>query len=183
MDYSRFTKEEKEFIKQNAKGLWDEELAKLFNERFNKNKNANNMHEIKWRLKVDSGLRGHKWTKETAPSYKEKKGPRWQPIGTEHKSEYDGYTYVKIAEPNKWIRKQRYIYEKFIGPIPQDCYIIFADGNKENFNLDNLIAVSKSVRSTAVAGHLLFKNKELTETGLLVAKLINKSKKKSICQQ
>lgn len=177
MDCSRYTEEEKEFIKQNAKGLRDEELAKLFNARFNKNKKANNMHEIKWRLKVDSGLRGHKWTKETAPSYKGKKGPRWQPLGTEHKSKYDGYTYIKVAEPNKWIRKQRYVYEKYIGKIPPDHCVVFADKNKNNFDLNNLILVSNSNRAAAAVMNLLFNNKKLTETGLLIARTITKAKK------
>ncbi len=60
------------------------------------------------------------------------------------------------------------------GIIPNGYSVIFADGNKENFDIDNLLLVEVKDKLVAKNKHLLFEDRELTKTGLLIAKLINK---------
>ena len=55
----------------------------------------------------------------------------------------DGYTYVKIANPRKWILKHRKIWIDNFGEIPESHAVIFLDGNKQNFDLFNLILVHR----------------------------------------
>lgn len=54
----------------------------------------------------------------------------------------EGYTFVRLSKAN-WILKQRLIYEKHYGYIPEGMVIIFKDGNKQNFDIDNLEAITR----------------------------------------
>ncbi len=54
----------------------------------------------------------------------------------------DDYVEVKIREPNVFVLKHRLIYEQKKGAIPPGYNIIFLDGNRRNFNIDNLKCVS-----------------------------------------
>lgn len=67
-----------------------------------------------------------------------------KPIGSERIQ--GGYTIVKTNErwPNgsiKWEFKQRVIWKKANGEIPSDKKIIFLDGDRTNFKLENLAMV------------------------------------------
>ena len=55
----------------------------------------------------------------------------------------DGYVKTKIAEPNLWEYKHELIWIKAHGPISEKHCIIFADSNKLNLSIDNLLLVSK----------------------------------------
>lgn len=58
----------------------------------------------------------------------------------------DGYTEVKVrhlkngdAKNKNFELKHRLIYEQNIGPIPKGMIVEFLDGNKQNFELSNLV--------------------------------------------
>lgn len=53
----------------------------------------------------------------------------------------DGYVMVKIAEPNVWQYKHHVAYGE---PVPTGHKVIFLDGNKYNFERDNLQLVSNA---------------------------------------
>ena len=97
------------------------------------------------------------------------------PIGTEVKNK-DGYTKVKIAEPNIWELKQRLIYKKYKGDIPEGCYVLFKDKNKENFNIDNLMLVTREKMLYMNKNKLIDKNPEITEVGATLADIVLKVK-------
>lgn len=99
-------------------------------------------------------------------------------VGEERIEAKDGYVQIKVAEPNKWQLKHRYLYEQAYGKIPKGYNVIFADGDKYNFELDNLILVSNAELFIANNNNLLKKDKELTRTGILIAKVIDKTNKK-----
>jgi len=61
-----------------------------------------------------------------------------QPVGTEKKDK-DGYVFVKIAEPSEWRLKHHIVYGE---PVPAGHKIIFIDGNKYNFERENLKLIS-----------------------------------------
>lgn len=91
-----------------------------------------------------------------------------------------GYLYVKVCDGkgNKnWIPKQRIIFEQHHGPIPPGHKVIFADGNRFNFDIDNLVLVSSSEELIMNQKKLRYNNKDLTKTGHLIAKVIDKSNK------
>ena len=62
--------------------------------------------------------------------------------GEESKSK-DGYTYVKIAD-NDWRLKHRVVYENVNGTIPDDHIVVFKDNNLTNFDINNLLLITKA---------------------------------------
>lgn len=109
-------------------------------------------------------------------------------IGTEkwksdHKNKGDeGFLYVKVQDgtkQNNWKQKHRLIWEQEYGPIPRGHKVIFKDGNRHNIKLDNLALVSNSQMLILNRHNLIFNECELTETGINIAKVIDKVNKKS----
>lgn len=191
----KYTDEMKQFILDNYKGRYNQELADLFNQKFNTNITSRTIKSYKANNKLNSGLTG-KFRKGQTPHNKGKKMPKevyekvkhtmfakgnvppnHRPVGSERISK-DGYIEVKVAEPNKWRLKQRVVYEEAKGKIPEGCTIIFLDGNKQNCNIDNLRCITRSELLYLNCNGLNNSN-EITETGILMARLdITKNKKK-----
>lgn len=55
----------------------------------------------------------------------------------------DGYTYIKIADPRKWVLKHRHIYEQHHGTLEPHMIVTFIDKNISNFSIENLEAITK----------------------------------------
>ena len=93
----------------------------------------------------------------------------------------DGYTYIKVADPSEWIPFHRYLYEKAHHcHLKHNQLIIFLDGDRSNFDLSNLMVVTR--KEAAIINHERLQIKgtqELSKTGVLVAKLKLKIKEKS----
>lgn len=184
----------KQFILDNYKGRYNQELADLFNQKFNTNITSRTIKSYKANNKLNSGLTG-KFRKGQTPHNKGKKMPKevyekvkhtmfakgnvppnHRPVGSERISK-DGYIEVKVAEPNKWRLKQRVVYEEAKGKIPEGCPIIFLDVNKRNFNIDNLRCITRSELLYLNCNGLNNSN-EITETGILMARLDRTKNKK-----
>ena len=188
----KWANEEKEYLKSIVKNNSYKEITKKMNDRFNCDFSEGQITGFMARNKLVTGRGGH-FKKGSIPWNKGLKGymganktsfkkgtipPNQVPIGTESITK-GGYIKVKVGEPNKWKLKQRYIYEQHYGEIPNNYNIIFADGNKMNFDIDNLIAVSKSEMLILNNNNLRFEDKELTKVGVNIAKVIDKAKKVS----
>jgi hypothetical protein len=93
------------------------------------------------------------------------------PLGTRKINNF-GYVMVKTAKPDIWKKLHIVIWEAAHGPIPEGHVIIFADGNKSNFNIDNLLLVSRRELAIMNRKHLIFPNADATKAGLLMAKII-----------
>lgn len=190
----KYTDEMKQFILDNYKGRYNQELADLFNQKFNANITSRTIKSYKANNKLNSGLTG-KFRKGQTPHNKGKKMPKevyekvkhtmfakgnvppnHRPVGSGRISK-DGYIEVKVAEPNKWRLKQRVVYEEAKGKIPEGCTIIFLDGNKRNFDIDNLRCITRSELLYLNCNGLNNSN-EITETGILMARLDRAKNKK-----
>ena len=104
--------------------------------------------------------------------------PNYRPVGSE-RINMEGYTEVKVKDPNKWELKHRLIYKQHYGEIPKGHNVIFADRNIQNFDINNLILVSKAEMLILNNNKLIFEDKELTKVGVNIAKVIDKAKKRS----
>lgn len=82
----------------------------------------------------------------------------------------EGYTEVRLAD-RVFIGKHRLIWEQHNGTIPDGHIIIFADGDRTNFAIENLVCVSRGDHA------ILNKNKkygrEIAESALLLSKIKN----------
>ncbi len=154
-----YTEEKIKYLRGIAPGTFRKEIWKKFNRKFNCNKSFSSIKNILNKFKISNGItdagqfkkgsipwnKGVKGVcKSNSGSFKKGSIP-WNKklIGSE-RTNVEGYVEVKVAEPNKWKLKQRIIYEKIYGKIPKGNLIIFADGNKQNFELNNLICVTKA---------------------------------------
>ena len=194
----KYSAEEHQFLIDNVKGITLKELTRRFNEKFNTNLSENAISNQKTKLGIRSGIVGGQFPKGHISANKGKKGymspeqyekckatmfkkgqvpQNHKPVGSE-RIDRDGYVLVKVAEPNKWRPKHRVLWEKVNGPIPKKHRLIFADGNRQNITLDNLILVSYA-QSFIMNQKNLFKNdKELTKAGVTVAKVLDKVNKR-----
>lgn len=87
----------------------------------------------------------------------------------------EGYIEVKIAEPNVFVLKHRYIWEQVNGTIPLWHIIIFNDGNKLNLQLENLRCISR--KENAIRNSIHQYPEELKELIRLKTKLKKTIKK------
>ena len=189
-----YSEENVKFLIENVKGISHKELTKRFNEKFNANLSESALANMKRKLKLTNGIdtrfkKGQaSWNKGknmNPEQYEKCKRTMFQkgnlsnvrPIGDE-RIDIDGYTYIKVKQPNKWVLKHRWLYEKKKGKIPKGYNLIFADGNKQNFDLDNLILVSNAELFIINKKGLYKQDKKLTKVGVTVAKVLDKVNKR-----
>jgi hypothetical protein len=131
------------------------ETVKLFNEFFGTDYSQSSIKAALTNHKIKRAGFDGRFGKGHIPHNKGKKGAcyrpssafkpgdipwNYRPVGSERMAK-DGYTRVKIAEPNIWRTKHRVLWEAAHGEIPKGCRIVFADGDRENFAIENLVAV------------------------------------------
>lgn len=192
---TNYTQEQIDFLIKNNYMRTAQELTDLYNEKFDEKITVAKVLYVRQKYNLKCGVKcqfkkgctphnkGKKWdeylTKEQQENCKKtcfKKGSKphnWLPVGSEWES--NGYTYIKVAEPNDWQLKHRYIYEQHFGKIPKGYCVVFLDQDKTNFDLDNLELVRTKDKLTAKNKGLLTKDKETTKTGIMTAQLINKT--------
>ena len=186
----KWTDEEKEYLASIVKGSTYKEITKQMNDKFEYNFSEKQIKGAMARYKLPTGTGGY-FKKGSTPWNKGLKGymganktsfkkgivpPQYRPVGSERITR-DGYTEIKVKDPNKWELKHRLIYKQHYGDIPKGHNIIFADTDKTNLNIDNLILVSKSEMLILNRNKLIYEDNELTKVGVNIAKVIDKVKK------
>ena len=194
----KYTEEEKAFLAEFVPGHSHKEITEEFNQRFLTHITVGQIASSIKRYGLNTGRtgqfqKGHiPANKGTHPKtvgrmgetqYKKDNLPHTtKPIGYERISK-DGYIEVKIAmrrsdtgNKNNFVAKHRLIWEQANGPIPNDCKVIFLDGNKRNFAIENLALVTNAENLELTRNGLRSENLSLAETGLLVAKSIVKTR-------
>ena len=191
----KWTPEQYDFLRNNIAGVSYADLTAMFNKHFNLDLKITTISATIKRLdlrngmdtKFKKGLASHnKGQKMPSNIYEKAKPtmfkpgnvpPNTDPIGTEKMSS-DGYIYVKVDNQPKakkyvnWKLKHRLIYEREVGPIPNGYLVAFADGDRTNFDVKNLILISPQEKML-MARYKFHKNDaELTKAGLNVTKLM-----------
>lgn len=166
---NKYTKEFDNYVLKNCSKYDKDDLRKKCEKKFNMNITLNAFSKHLYRINAQC--------KDYNPNMAlggELSGSK--PVGYElHRT--DGYVVVKVSQPNVWKYKQRLIYEQHYGKIPKNMMVIFLDGDKTNFDIKNLKAVTTRDYLYARNKHLLFNDSELTRTALMCGELFNKSKK------
>lgn len=179
----------KQFIQQNYIGIGPAGMAEELNVCFGTDYTKQQIKNYYSRNKLDSGVRGH-FLKGHEPHNKGKKGINYEgtratqfkkgqmphnykPVESERVNG-GGYVDIKIADPNKWRPKHVLIWEAANGPVPKGHVVIFGDGDKRNFDLNNLLLVSRRQLIQMNKKGLIYGDAELTKTGILIADIHNK---------
>lgn len=189
---NRYSDEELEFIQVNVKNP-EKVLVQMFNETFEQKINVVILGNLKRKLGVKSGLsggfeKGHvpatkglKWDEYMSKRGQEnsrkttfKKGhvpANARSLGSE-RLDLNGYLMIKVAEPNKFVLKHKWLWEQHFGAIPSGYILTFLDGNPLNCELSNLKLISKSQNLILNRKKLRFKNSELNQSAIEVARVI-----------
>ena len=206
-----FPEEVASFIETNYVGTSHADMAEILNERFGANYTAAQIKSFHGNHHLNSGLngrftkghipynKGKTWdeymseeSRKNASATQFKKGnlpPSTKPIGWERINP-DGYTEVKIRmRPSRstcndnFVLKHRLIWEQANGPIPEGCIVIFKDGNKQNFDLNNLMLITKAQNAVMNHSHLRSKTPEYAETSVLIADIKSAVRKKKLAKR
>lgn len=94
-----------------------------------------------------------------------------RPVGSERVNK-DGCKEVKVAEPNVWQSKHSYLWSQKNGPIPKGHVVVFADGNHENYDEDNLLLLSRAQLAVMNKRGYTGISKETTKAGAAAAELV-----------
>jgi len=181
-----YTPEQVVFITDHVVGRSRKEIKELFNAQFELKLGLNQITAFIKNRKLNTGLNGQ-FKPGHVPFNKGKsiggweptqfkKGNRpanYKPVGTERVNG-DDYVDIKIADPNKWRAKHLLVWEKANGPVPKGHVVIFGDRNRRNFELYNLILLSRKQLVIMNKNSLIQKDADLTRTGVLVADLHSK---------
>ncbi|UDM70695.1 HNH endonuclease signature motif containing protein [Vagococcus fluvialis] len=130
-----YTKEQIDFMRENYSGKTNRELADLVNKKFGTTYTANQIKNCKRNRKITSDSYESKLFKGDKPSNVKK-------IGSE-RLQKDGYVYVKVSEGERWITKHKYLFEKHVRKLNKGEIVIFLNGDKTDFSIDNLAAVTR----------------------------------------
>ena len=172
--YYRWSKDEINYLREIAKGKYIDEIASLMSIKFNYEFRK---EQIKYAMNYNGIYsftrgKGEPWNKGAKVGNSHIVNIK--DIGSEYTSK-EGYIMVKVAQPNKWVAKHRYMYEQHYGKIKGSDVIIFLDGNKKNVSIDNLRCVTRQQSKYMNARGLVYDDAELTKVGIEVANLIIKT--------
>lgn len=192
-----YTPEEREFIERNYLGIKSGDLAQMFNAEFGTDLSRSQIKSYLTNHNLCNGVvcrfsKGHvpanKGKKMSAEVYARasatmfKKGHvpvNHRPVGSERIDSKDGYHLIKVAEPNKWRLKHVILWEQHNGPVPKGHKIVFANQNKDDIRIDNLILASDAQMAVVNKRRLLNSNRDLTEAAFSLASLLIGISKKS----
>ena len=183
----KWTDEEKEYLASIVKGSTYEEITKQMNDKFEYNFSKEQIKGMMYRNKLTTGTVGY-FKKGSTPWNKGLKGymganktsfkkgtipPQYRPVGSERITK-DGYIEIKVEDPNKWELKHRVIWKQHHGEIPKGYAVIFADGDKSNLDIDNLLLVSRKQILFMNRNNLITENKDFTKVGVNIANVMIK---------
>lgn len=184
----RFTVEQVDFIKANVKGRYVNELTDILNSHFKVEIKASQVRTFIKNNKLKSGIdatfrsgsvpfnKGMKGLCQGGIQTQFKKGHtphNHMPVGSERVNA-DDYVDIKIADPNKWRPKHILVWEQHNGQVPKGHAVIFGDGNRRNFDLNNLILVSRQQLAVMNKNGLIRNDADLTRTGVILADIYRK---------
>lgn len=175
-----------EYILANYHGVGHSEMARILFEKFGKQYTREQMKAFYSNNHLKSGITGYfpkgnvpwnagmkGWTAPGTERTQFKKGNlpyKTVPVGTESVRK-DGYLYVKVAMPNKWMSKHQKIWEEHHGPLPKGHVVIFRDQNFRNFDPDNLVAVSRAKLLVTNCHYKLADDPDINDAKLMISEL------------
>jgi len=199
----KYTQEHIDYVAANIQGCPFKELTDKFNKQFGMSLRVSAMISLADRhglhngidSRLNTGYKPTQFKKGHVPANKGNKGVflggkvaeacqfkkghkahNWVPIGSERVNG-DGYIDIKVADgklQKNWKGKHILIWEEHNGPMPKGHVVIFGDGNRRNFDPDNLILVSRAQLAVLNKNRLIQDNADLTRAGIIVADIYRK---------
>ena len=185
----KYTEEMLMFLRQHEETPRTELTCK-FNEKFGYKLSVDGIKAKCLRMGLKTGRTGcfspgHKtWnagvkglTSANSTSFKKGNTPfNHRPVGYERIT-VDGYVEVKVAEPNVFESKHRWIWEQQHGPVPDNHVLVFKNMNKQDCRLENLMLISRAELVRLNQSYRKLATPETNETCVLMAKIKDKTHK------
>lgn len=185
----KYTDDIIDFLREIAPGKTYKEIVEIFNKKYDLEMTTEKLSSLLGRKKIKTGTAGC-FRKGFIPWNKGKKGymganktsfkkgntpANWLPVGSETISK-EGYTLIKVNNEGsmwqRWALKHRVVWEQYHKKkIPKGAVIIFADGDRSNLDIGNLICVTREELKVLNKCRLISSVPELTKTGLNIAKI------------
>lgn len=179
-----------EFLMNYIPGHEESEIRAAFNEKFGIILAKGQIKNFKHKYNIKSGTHGGCFKKGQIPHNKGqrlspelrakiestmfKKGQipaTYRKVGSE-RINVDGYTEVKVEDPKKWRLKQRVVWEDFYHEkLKSNEVVIFLDGNRQNFSIDNLFKMDRSSLVRFNQDHLYGDNKDISLSAAILASI------------
>lgn len=197
--FNKYSQEIYDFIAENVYGKSDKQLHEMLVDKFGdvmsveklhafkKNNHLRNERDGRFKAGNVPYTKGKKWNDFLSPEAQEaskktcyKKGNiphNYVPVGSIRT--VMGYLQEKVADPDVWKWKHRIVYEQHYGPIPEGKLICFKDGNTKNLDPENLMLMTNEENLEINHRKLRSGSRELTETGIMIARVAIAAKKRS----
>lgn len=157
-----------DFITENYPKMTIKELAEKFNEKYGTNMSAEAIRQIKRRYKLPTP------NKDVQNRFKNGNTNQRKPIGSEWIKSTSGEVYIKIANPDVWVLKKKYVYEQAYGKLNDDYQIICINGDKQDIRPENLLAIRQADLLFLNFNKFMKANPELLKTGILLSRIASK---------
>lgn len=164
-----YTTEEDCFLITNFENYSWERLTELLNAKFG---TSRNFRTVKCHCRKTLNLKKVKNACEYAQIPSDE-------IGTEKWE--NGFLWVKInnlkgsrktrSVQQNWVQKHRFIWSQKYGEIPKECQIVFLDGDRTNFDIENLYCVNTSIMTRMNRNHWFTESREHTLTAIKLCEL------------
>lgn len=194
--FHRWAPDELAYMKEIVPGRSYAEITKLVNERFSMDLKTTQISSCIGNHRMNTGLTG-RFEKGSVPANKGLKGicapgseKGWFPkdgfshnrreIGSE-RTGVDGYVYVKVQDGRKnlnWRAKHIVIWEEANGPLEPGCVLIFANGDRGDVRLDNLLLAERADLATMNRLGLKGHDRESTQAAILTSMLVRLGRKR-----
>ena len=152
-----------EYLREIASGRTYKEIIALMSEKFGYSFTSSQIRNALRRYNIKTGL-----MKQSIEVFR----PDAREVNDERYIR--GYAQLKIA-PGKWVLKHRHIYEEHFGKIKEGNYLIFLDGDKTNFDINNLMEVTRKQLMALNKYKLKYNDADLTRVGIRIGDLIMKT--------
>lgn len=163
---NKYSKEFEDDVRNMSSKLTQKELIEYLNKKYNLNLTKTLFVKYLYKHKIRC----------IDYNYSKVRNMKKVPIGYEY-TKPDGMILVKVQKPDVWDYKQRVIYEKYYNvKLTNDDYIIFKNQNRNDFSIDNLMKITRHESAILSNKQMFSKNPEVTKLGVLVSKLMIKTK-------
>lgn len=150
----RYTREQKEYLRDICGDKSLREVHKMFLEKFGVSVTERSIRSVVnrngWkfgrqgyadtfrngRTAWNKGLNGLDLSRGKGQFKKGELSPKYKAIGSQ--TIRKGVVWIKVGDPDVWIPKHLHVWRKIYGPIPEGHVIRFKDGNKMNVEKENL---------------------------------------------
>lgn len=188
-----FPKEICSFIESNYQGTGYQQMVDLIKQEFDREYTRQQIKSYYKNHDLNSGLTGHfvkgqpsynKGVKMSPEVYEKVKATMFKAGNRPHNTNEVGdivlatvgYYKIKVAEPNAWKFCHIKAWEDVNGPVPDGMMVSFKDGNRRNWNIENLMLISNEENGFLNSRHLRSEFPEITETAANMAKLKMKAR-------